>query len=210
MKLYSSIGPNPRLVHLFLAEKGVELPVEEVDIIAGANRQPAFLALNPGGATPLLELDGGLRIAETTAICEYLEERFAQPALIGASAEERALTRMWWRRVDLQVVQPLTAGFRGAEGLALFRDRVRCYPAVADEFKATAREGLAWLDRQLGEQPFICGERLTVVDLLLFSFLEVAAHVGQGLDGECCQNLARWLDGMSRRDSATDRCKTAI
>lgn len=202
MKLYSSIGPNPQLVRLFLAEKGVELPVEEVDIIAGANRQPAFLARNPAGATPLLELDGGLCIAETTAICEYLEERFPQPALIGASAEQRALTRMWWRRVDLLVVQPMTAGFRGAEGFGLFQDRVRCYPAVADEFKAATREGLAWLDQQLGDKQFICGEQLSVVDLLLLSFLEFGAQVGQGLDGQRCPNLARWLDGMCTRQSA--------
>ena len=202
MKLYSSIGPNPRLVRLFLAEKGVELPIEEVDIIAGANRHSDFLALNPGGTTPVLELDGGQCIAETTAICEYLEERFPQSPLIGASAEERALARMWWRRVDLQVVQPMTVGFRAAEGLDLFKDRVRCYPAVADEFKAAAREGLVWLDRQLGEQPFVCGERLTVVDLLLLSFLDFGGQVGQGLDGERCPNLARWLDGMSTRESA--------
>lgn len=202
MKLYSSIGPNPRLVRLFLAEKGVELPVEEVDIIAGANRQPTFLALNPGGTTPVLELDAGSCIAETTAICEYLEERFPQRPLLGTSAEQRALTRMWWRRVDLQVIQPMTAGFRAAEGLGLFKDRVRCYPTVADEFKAAAQDGLAWLDQQLGEQPFICGEQLSVVDLLLLSFLEFGAQVGQGLDGQRCSNLARWLDGMCTRDSA--------
>lgn len=201
MKLYSSIGPNPRLVRLFLAEKGVALPVEEVDIITGANRQPTFLALNPGGTTPVLELDGGQCVAETTAICEYLEERFPQPALLGGSAEQRALTRMWWRRVDLQVVQPMTAGFRAAEGFGLFKDRVRCYPAVADEFKAATREGLTWLDGQLGEQPFICGEQLTVVDLLLLSFLEFGAQVGQGLDAQHCPNLARWLDGMCMRES---------
>ncbi|MCY1451143.1 hypothetical protein D9M71_679980 [compost metagenome] len=108
---------------------------------------------------------------------------------------------MWWRRVDLQIVQPMTAGFRGAEGLALFKDRVPCYPAVADEFKAAAREGLAWLDRQLGERPFICGDQLTVVDLLLLSFLEFGAQVGQGLDAQRCPNLARWLDAMSTRES---------
>lgn len=202
MKLYSSIGPNPRLVRLFLAEKGVELPVQQVDIIAGENRRPAFLALNPSGATPVLELDDGQCIAETTAICEYLEECFPTPVLIGATAEERAQVRMWWRRVDLQVVQPLTMAFRGAEGHALFKDRVRCYPAVADEFKAAAQEGLAWLDGQLGGKPFICGERLTVVDLLLLGFLEFGANVGQRLDGERCPNLARWLDGMSMRESA--------
>ncbi|MCO6056863.1 glutathione S-transferase family protein [Pseudomonas sp. MOB-449] len=201
MKLYSSIGPNPRLVRLFIAEKGLDIPEEVVDIIAGVNRQPAFLALNPLGATPVLELDDGRCLAETTAICEYLEERCPEPALIGRDAAERAMTRMWWRRVDLAVVQPITAGFRGAEGHALFKDRVRCFPEAAEAFKASAREALEWLDGQLGERPFLCGEHMTVVDLLLVSFLEFAAQVGQGLDGGRCPNLARWLDAMGGRGS---------
>ncbi|MFC3608794.1 glutathione S-transferase family protein [Stutzerimonas tarimensis] len=204
MKLYSSIGPNPRLVRMFLAEKGVELPVEQVDIMAGVNRQPAFLALNPLGTTPVLEVDGGLCIAETTAICEYLEERFPTPRLIGSTLAERAETRMWWRRVDQAVVQPLTAGFRAAEGYGMFKDRVRCYPSAADEFKAAAREGLIWLDGQIGSGPFICGERLTVVDLLLVCFVEFGALVGQPLDSEACPGLARWLDGMNTRQSVAE------
>lgn len=201
MNLYSSIGPNPRTVRLFLAEKGVELPLEQVDIMAGANREPAFLALNPKGETPVLQLDDGQCIAETFAICEYLEERFAAPALIGATAEQRAEARMWWRRIDLAIVQPMTAGFRAAEGYPMFRERVRCYPALAEEFKAEAREGLQWLDTQLGERPFICGQRLTLADLLLLSFLEFGALVGQGLDAARCPSLARWLEAMRRRPS---------
>lgn len=201
MKLYSSIGPNPRLVRMFLAEKGVELPVEQVDIMAGVNRLPAFLTLNPLGTTPVLETDEGRCVAETTAICEYLEERFPTPPLIGSTPAERAETRMWWRRVDQAVVQPMTAGFRGAEGHGMFKERVRCYPSVAGEFKMAAREGLVWLDGQIGAGPFICGDRLTVVDLLLVCFVEFGALVGQPLDSEACPNLARWLDGMSARDS---------
>ena len=201
MKLYSSIGPNPRLVRMFLAEKGLELPVEQVDIMAGANRQPAFLALNPLGTTPVLETDMGRCVVETTAICEYLEERFPTPALIGRTPEERAETRMWWRRVDQAVVQPMTTGFRAAEGYGLFKDRVRCYPSAADEFKAAAREGLEWLEGQIAAGPFICVERLTVVDLMLASFLEFGALVGQGLDIERCPSLARWLDNISARKS---------
>ena len=132
MKLYNSIGPNPRLVKMFAAEKGIKLDLVEVDIIAGENRQPAWQAINPTGTTPVLELDSGVRIAETAAICEYLEDRFPDPALIGATPEARAVTRMWWRRTDLIVVQPMTTGFRGAEGLPLFQGRVRCLPQAAD------------------------------------------------------------------------------
>lgn len=201
MKLYSSIGPNPRLVRMFLAEKGVQLPTEEVDILAGVNRQPAFLLRNSLGTTPVMELDDGRCLAETSAICEYLEERYPLPVLIGANPEERGETRMWWRRVDQTVVQPMTTGFRAAEGLAMFKDRVRCFPSAAAEFKTAAREGLEWLDDQLGERRFLVGERLTVVDLLLVSFLEFGARVGQGLDVDRCANLSRWLDGMSTRES---------
>lgn len=196
MKLYSSIGPNPRLVRLFAAAKGLELSVVDVDILAGDNRQPAFLKLNATGTTPVLELADGRTIGETTAICEYLEELFPETPLIGASAEERAHTRMWWRRVDQAVVQPMTTGFRGAEGFELFKNRVRCYPAVASEFKQAAREGLAWLEEQLdGHSPWLCGERLTVVDLLLFVFIEFGELVGQGLDSAHTR-LQQWLQRM--------------
>lgn len=196
MKLYSSIGPNPRLVRLFAAAKGLELPVVDVDILAGENRQPAFLALNPTGTTPVLELGDGRTIAETTAICEYLEELFPATPLIGGSAEERAHIRMWWRRVDQAVVQPMTTGFRGAEGFELFKNRVRCYPAVAGDFKQAAREGLAWLEEQLDERsPWLCGERLTVVDLLLFVFVEFGERVGQSLDAGHAR-LQQWLQRM--------------
>ncbi|MNQ96073.1 Glutathione S-transferase [compost metagenome] len=183
-------------MRLFAAAKGLALPVVDVDILAGDNRQPAFLKLNVTGTTPVLELGDGRTIAETTAICEYLEELFPTTPLIGASAEERAHTRMWWRRVDQAMVQPMTAGFRGAEGFELFKNRVRCYPAVAGEFKQAAREGLAWLEEQLdGRYPWLCGERLTVVDLLLFAFIEFGELVGQRLDSTHTR-LQQWLQRM--------------
>lgn len=201
MKLYSSIGPNPRLVRMFAAEKGIQLVTVDVDIIGGENRAPAFLALNPSGTTPVLQLDDGQVISETAAICEYLEELYPDVALIGATPLQRAQTRMWWRRVEHAVVLPMTAGFRAAEGLELFQNRVRCYPQVADQFKLAASEGLSWLDQQFGAQAFIVGERLTAVDLLLYCFLEFGAQVGQALDGERCANLARWQASMKMRAS---------
>jgi len=103
MKLYDSVGPNPHVVRMFIAEKGIEIPTETVDIMAGANRKPDYLAKNPGGGSPALELDDGSVLAEITAICEYLEERFPTPPLLGSTAEERAETRMWTRRIDLGI-----------------------------------------------------------------------------------------------------------
>ena len=93
MKLIESIGPNPRLVRMYLAEKGIEIPTEEIDILGGANRQPGYTDRNPFGQLPSLELDDGTVIAETTVICEYLEEKHPDPPLVGTTAEGRAFTR---------------------------------------------------------------------------------------------------------------------
>lgn len=202
MKLYHSIGPNPRFVRMFAAEKGLALELVEVDIVAGENRQAPFLEINPTGTTPVLVLDDGTNIAETTAICEYLEELAPGPALIGAAPRDRAMARMWWRRVDLMVVQPMTAGFRAAEGLSMFRDRVRCLPQAADDLKRTAQEGLAWFDAQLGERPYVAGDALSVADLLLYCFVEFGERVGQGLDPSQ-RRLAAWRDRIGSRPSAT-------
>ena len=201
MKLYNSIGPNPRLVKMFAAEKGIKLDLVEVDIIAGENRQPAWQAINPTGTTPVLELDSGVRIAETAAICEYLEDRFPDPALIGATPEARAVTRMWWRRTALIVVQPMTTGFRGAEGLPLFQGRVRCLPQAADDLKQATQEGLAWFEAQLGDKPYIAGDALTVADLQLFCFVEFGDKVGQGLNPAHLR-LAAWRERIAARPSA--------
>jgi glutathione S-transferase len=201
MRLYQSIGPNPRLVRMFLIEKGIELPTVDVDIIGGENRLPPFLAINPAGGTPVLMLDSGQALAETTAICEYLEELHPQPPLIGSTPEARAATRMWTRRVDLVVVQPMTAGFRAAEGLPMFKDRVHCLPLAAQDLKATAREGLAWLEAQIGDQPFIAGQAVTLADIMLYCFVEFGALVGQGLDPNHAL-LGAWRQRMAQRDSA--------
>ena len=201
MRLYSSIGPNPRVVTLFLAEKGVALDTVTVDIMAGENRQPAYLAKNPAGGTPLLELDDGRFVAESVAICEYLEERHPAPALIGTTAEARAEARMWVRRIDLFYVQPLIYGFRGAEGLALFQSRMRCVPEGAAAMKAMARDGLAMIDAQLAKGPFVCGDRLTLADLLLLAFVDFGQQVGQAAD-PALAGIAAWRERMAERPGA--------
>lgn len=201
MKLYTSIGPNPRFVRLFMIEKGIDLEQVQIDVVGGENRLPPFLAINPTGTTPVLVLDTGVAIAETVAICEYLEEFYPQPPLIGSTADERAMTRMLTRRVEHAVTQPMTAGFRAAEGYDLFKDRVRCLPQVSAELKLSAREGLSFIDGQLGTQLFLAGERMTMADLLLFSFIEFGELVGQKLD-PVNTNLVGWLKRMASRPSA--------
>ena len=202
MKLYNSIGPNPRMVRMFMAEKGMDIPRVEVDLLAGVNRKEPYLKVNPAGQMPALELDDGTVIAEITAICEYLDEvKKDTPSLIGDTPAERAATRMWTRRIDLNIVEPALNGFRFAEGLKLFQNRVRCIPEAADGLKAIARERLDWLDGLLGDKPFIAGGKLSMADLMLFPFLDFLKDVKQPLDPGC-KNLTAWFDRMKARPSA--------
>ena len=103
MKFYNSTGPNPRVVRMFMQEKGIALPMEEVDLRGGENRRESYLKKNPFGQMPALELDDGSILSEVTAICEYLDEKYPGGNLIGTTPEERAATRMWTRRVDLYI-----------------------------------------------------------------------------------------------------------
>ncbi len=201
MKLYNSIGPNPKMVRMFLMEKGMELPLVQVDLMGGENRQAPYLAVNPSGQMPALELDDGTVLAEITAICEYLDEIGPGPSLIGSTPEERAETRMWSRRIDLNILEPLANGFRFSEGLRLFENRLHCIPEAADGLKATARKKLAWLDGLMAGNSFVAGERLTMADLLLYPFLEFGAQVGQPLP-EGLANIPAWYERMKARPSA--------
>lgn len=201
MRFFDSIGPNPRVVKMFMAEKGIDLARVVIDLRGGENRQAAYLARNPAGQMPALELDDGRYLAEVTAICEYLEERHPNPPLIGANAEERAMTRMWTRRVDLYIVEPMLNGFRSGEGLAFFKERLRVMPQAADDLKTLAQEKIAWLDGLMGGRDFIAGPTLTLADILLFCTMDFAATVGQPVKQEN-KNVAAWFDRMKSRASA--------
>ena len=204
MKLYNSGGPNPRMVRMFMAEKGIDnIPKVEIDLLAGENRrEPYTAAVNPAGQTPALELDDGTVIAEITAICEYLDEiKKDAPSLIGNTPAERANTRMWARRIDLNIVEPGANGFRFSEGLALFQNRVRCIPEAADGLKAVARDKLAWLNGLMGSNPFIGGNKISMADILLFPFVDFMGSVKQPLD-PANKNIAAWYERMKARPSA--------
>jgi glutathione S-transferase len=202
MKLYDSVGPNPQVVRIFLAEKGVTVPTETIDIMAGANRQADYLARNPAGGSPCLELDDGSFLSEITAICEYFEELHPEPALVGGTAEERAETRMWTRRIDLNICEPLANGFRYSEGLPLFQDRIRCLPEAADGLKTITRERLEWLDGLIAGREFVCGDRLTLADILLYCFVTFGGQVGQPLP-ESCANVKALVERVGARPSAS-------
>ena len=201
MKLYTSIGPNPHVVRMFAAEKGMTLEKVEIDLMAGENRQAEHLKRNPAGQSPALELEDGSFLTEILPICEYLEEVQPSPALIGSTPEARGKTRMWTRRIDLNIVEPMANGFRYSQGLPLFKDRLHCIPQAADDLKATAQEWLTWLDGQIAGRPFVVGEALTLADILLFCFLEFGASVGQPVNPDN-KNVADLYARMKARLSA--------
>ena len=202
MKFYNSVGPNPRVVRMFMAEKGISIPLHEVDIMAGENREGAHLKRNPHGQMPCLELDNGSFLSEIIPICEYLEDKNPTPALIGRNAEEKAETRMWTRRIDLNICEPLANGFRFSQGLPLFQNRIVTVPEAADGLKKIAQDRLKWLDGQMQGKDFVCGKRFTLADILLFCFLEFGAQVGQKLDPEF-KNLSAWHARVKARPSVS-------
>ena len=201
MKLYDSIGPNPHVVKMFLAEKGLDVERTPVDLMAGENRLASYGQVNPSQTLPALELADGEVVAEITAICEYIEELHPAPPLIGSTPLERAQTRMWSRRIDLGIVEPMTNGFRYSQGLQLFEHRIHCIPQAADDLKAIAKEKLAWLDGLVAGRTWIVGERFSLADILLYCFLVFGAQVGQPLD-PANKNLAAWLERVAARPSA--------
>jgi glutathione S-transferase len=191
------------MVRMFMAEKGIDtIPTVEIDLLAGENRREPYTRLNPAGQMPALELDDGTVIAEITAICEYLDEiKKDTPSLIGDTPAERASTRMWTRRIDLNIVEPAANGFRFSDGLKLFENRIRCIPEAADGLKATARDKLTWLDGLMAGKPFVGGSRITMADILLFPFIDFMANVKQPLD-PANRNLGAWFERMKARPSA--------
>ena len=172
MKLYNSMGPNPHMVRMYAAELGIELAMEEVDLMGGENRQAAFLAKNPSGQCPALQLDDGTVLAEITAICQYLDDITDGTTLIGNTPEERANTHMWTRRVDLNICEPMGNGFRYAEGLQIFESRMITIPEAADKLKSITQAKLTWLDEQMNDgREFIAGATLSMADILLYSMM---------------------------------------
>ena len=201
MKFYDSFGMNPRIVRFFMLEKGIELDREQVDIFAMENRREPHLSRNPSGQTPVLELDDGTCLAETGAICEYLEEQHLEPPLIGSTPEERAITRMWWRRVEINICLPMLYGFYFGEGLEIFRERTHCIPEAAEGMKERGRKGMRWLDGLIEDGKWLAGDRFTVADICLYTYIDALRGIGQPIpDG--CSRLEAWFTRVSLRPAA--------
>ena len=203
MKLFNSMGPNPHIVRMYAAELGVTFDeVEEIDLMAGDNRKPEYLQHNPAGQLPAVVLDNGAILSEITAICEYLDETTDGQTLMGNTAAERAHTRMWTRRVDLGICEPMVNGFRYAEGMAIFKDRMVTVPEGADGLKSVAQSKLAWLDEQMADgREFVAGSAVSLADVLLFGMLAFAANVGQPLNADH-KRVGAWFERMAARPSA--------
>jgi glutathione S-transferase len=131
---------------------------------------------------------------------EYLEEKHLRPPLIGTTAEERAETRMWQRRIELNVTEHLYNGFRWAEGIEMFRPRMRVVPEAADGLKAIVRDKLAWLDGLLPGRQYVVGSRFAIADIILYVALDFGATVGQ-VPAPALRNLGSWLARVGARPS---------
>lgn len=192
-------APNPRRVRIFAAEKGIDLPSREISIPKREQKSPEYLALNPRGQTPALQLDDGTVIAESVAICRYLEALHPEPNLFGATPEEIGLVEMWSRRVEMIAMIPIaqvwvhthafTAAIPGRN--AEWGEANR--PRVADAFR--------FFDASLEGREFLAGERFTIADILLLTTVDFAAFAGCPAPTECA-HLAAWHSRVSARPSA--------
>jgi glutathione S-transferase len=201
MKIYDSkIAPNPRRVRIFLAEKGIQVPYEQVDLMKKENLTPGFLAMNPMGRVPVLELDDGTHIAESVAICRYFEELQPSPPLMGTDPKSKAIIEMWQRRMELELFLNVSGAFR--HSFPPFADRVKQIPAWAEQCREAAVKNVAWLDEVLADRPFIAGNSYTIADITAFCAVDFAKMIQIKIDAEKQKNLARWYSALAARPSA--------
>lgn len=202
MLLYDAMSPGPRTVRMFLLEKNLVIPTQQIDVFAGENRQHPFLSFNPAGQLPTLGLDNGVFISESVAIAEYLEELHPDPALIGSTPEERALTRQWLRRVELNITEFIHNAYHYAEGIGRFQTRIPVAAEAASGLKAVAQNRIAWLDAMMGSGAFLVSNRFSVADIWLYVWLDFGISVGQPFD-RTLPNITPWFDRIATRPSAT-------
>lgn len=201
MKLYDGgRAPNPRRVRVFLAEKGISIPLQQVDLGALEQRSDAYTAVNPLQRVPALELDDGTIVTESIAICRYFEMLNPEPALFGVGPKDAALTEMWQRRVELHLLFPVSHVFRHSHP-AMKQMEVPQVPDWAEANKPRIEDFLALLDAELKDRPYIAGDRYSVADitgLVAVDFMKPAKLAVPDRLG----NLMRWHSEVSARPSA--------
>lgn len=194
-----SAGMHPRRVRIFMAEKGLSIERREVDAAGGANAMPDFLRLNPLGKLPVLELDDGSVIAESLAICRYLEASHPQPPLMGTTPQASAHTEMWTLRMDHELSQPIALAFMHSSDF--HRGRVEQVPEVASWARNRALQTMAWLDGELAERSHIAGDNYTLADIVAQCACVLGKAVGLRIPPEMTY-LSRWFTQVSARPTA--------
>jgi glutathione S-transferase len=201
MKLYDGgRAPNPRRVRIFLAEKGISVPLEPVDIGAKAHVSEAFTAINPLQRLPVLTLDDGTVLTESIAICRYFEVLHPQPPLFGTDAKSMALIEMWQRRLELNLFAPVQAVFRHLHP-AMKGFEVPQVAEWGEANKPRVMDFLALLDRELATRPFIAGDAFSVADITGLVALDFLKPAKLALPAELTL-VARWHRELTARPSA--------
>ncbi len=204
MKLYTYTGaPNPRRVHIFLAEKGIEIPFEQVDIRKREKRTPEFMEkVNVMGGLPVLELDDGSHIAESVSICRYLEALNPKPALFGATPKEQGVVDMWLRRVELNFMVPVGQVWIHGSPLTKAVNPNQIAEAAEVGRKIVDRY-FGFLDRQLADREFIAGDSYSMADISTLCTLDFGAALISLVHSPEQKNLTRWHESVSARPSAS-------
>lgn len=193
-------APNPRRVRVFLAEKGITVPYEEIDIMKGAHREAGFTKANPMQGVPVLILDDGTAISETVAICRYFEETKPEPALFGKGAVGRATVEMWNRRMELNLLQRVAAAFRHTHPAAAVLENPQ-FKDFGEANKPKALEALKVLDAQLADHKFVAGDEISIADITGMIAIDFMRPARLQVPPEM-KNVLRWHAEMSARPSA--------
>jgi glutathione S-transferase len=201
MKLYDGgRAPNPRRVKVFLAEKGISVPVEQVDLGKLAHKSPEYAAINPLQRVPALELDDGTVISESIAICRYFERLHPEPPLFGTDARDMAVIEMWERRLEFHLLGPISHIFRNSHP-AMKEMEVPQVSAWADANKPRVMDFLTLLDRELANRRHVAGDRYSVADITGMIAVDFMKPAKLSLP-ETLSNVKRWYDEVSARPSA--------
>jgi glutathione S-transferase len=200
MKLYDSkMAPNPRRVRIFLAEKSIQVPDDQVDLAKAQNRSPEFLNINPMGGVPVLQMDDGTNLAESVAICRYFEETHPEPRLMGVDARDKAEVEMWQRRMELNLLSMVAGCFRNTS--EFFKGRIPQVPEYGEVCRQAAEKAFGMVDGFLADRKFIAGERYTIADITALVAVDFAKLIKLRVSPEQ-KNLARWHEAVSSRPSA--------
>lgn len=207
MKLYDFKGaPNPRRVRMFMAEKGISMPTEQVDLMAREQHEDAFRTVNPWSTLPVLELDDGTHICEAMTICRYLEATQPEPSLMGTTPLEQATISMWEHKLEIDAM--LAVGEVLRNSVDWFAGRALPGPVDHEQIPALAERGrrrIAYfmdvLDERLGESEHVAGPDFSVADITALVAVDFAARVEDGILNSRA-NVKRWHESVSARPSA--------